>query len=215
VSFPNAPRAATPRDDDGGGCERPTDAGGEPARSSDARDADAAAGGEELEVEVAVAVECLTLTADDGAAVYSYARPVMDAAAVAATALGGVLTGLLSVGTGESGVGRRTSRVSPSPASSAGGGSGRGRALRVELCCPTSSSSDWLKYVSANEKAEWRMCRPTRRLCCCAVSRDVHRYTAVTGARGAAERGARARGGVLLHRRRVSVGGREPRLVKY
>jgi hypothetical protein len=32
-----------------------------------------------------------------------------------------------------------------------------GRALHVELHCPTSSSSDWLKYLSVNEKAEWCM----------------------------------------------------------
>ena len=45
--------------------------------------------------------ECLTLTDDDGET-YAYRAPAMDAAAIVATAMGGALTGLLSVGIGES-----------------------------------------------------------------------------------------------------------------
>jgi uncharacterized membrane protein YfcA len=53
--------------------------------------------------------ECLTLTDNDGET-YVYQAPAMDAVAVAATALGGALTGLLSVGIGESVVPQLTRR---------------------------------------------------------------------------------------------------------
>ena len=53
--------------------------------------------------------ECLTLTDNDGET-YAYQAPAIDAAAIAATALGGALTGLLSVGIGESVVPQLTRR---------------------------------------------------------------------------------------------------------
>ena len=53
--------------------------------------------------------ECLTLTDNDGET-YAYQAPAIDAAAIAATAIGGALTGLLSVGIGESVVPQLTRR---------------------------------------------------------------------------------------------------------
>lgn len=54
--------------------------------------------------------QCLTLVADGGDTVYAYAKPPMDVLGVAATATGGVLTGLLSVGIGESVIPQLTRR---------------------------------------------------------------------------------------------------------
>jgi hypothetical protein len=48
-----------------------------------------------------------------------------------------------------------------------------GRCALCILLTHTSSSSDWLKDLSAKEKAEWRMCRPIRRLL---PSHNLHRY---------------------------------------
>ena len=73
------------------------------------RDDDGACGDEGIRSGDLAAEECLTLTDADGNT-YAYSAPAMDAVALAATALGGALTGLLSVGIGESVVPQLTRR---------------------------------------------------------------------------------------------------------
>ena len=73
------------------------------------RDDDGACGDGGIRSGDLAAEECLTLTDADGNT-YAYSAPAMDAVALAATALGGALTGLLSVGIGESVVPQLTRR---------------------------------------------------------------------------------------------------------
>jgi hypothetical protein len=61
-----------------------------------------------------------------------------------------------------------------------------GRALHVELYRPTSSSTDWLKYLSATDKAEFGMCRPMRRpslSICIATPRTLRVLRTLRGSR--------------------------------
>ena len=73
------------------------------------RDDDGACGDGGIRSGDLAADECMTLTDTDGTT-YAYRAPAMDAVALAATALGGALTGLLSVGIGESVVPQLTRR---------------------------------------------------------------------------------------------------------